>query len=262
MEDNDNLESWENFFSLVFGIVTEILFKRETESLVVADSIQTRLCCCIQSILNLKDYLHLTRVQSFQEGEITMAEEILTVLDHMITNLEQEERYWCMKIERLFNQGGHDDNMPSLIFVQYHFSGLPGRPKFHLDVDQIESLRAMGFSFTNISKMFGISRSTLYRHCADLGIVHRRITDISDQELDVTIIKLKEVLPHVGERVIIGHLRQSGIFVQRERVRQSIHRVDPLNTALRWNFHIIRRTYSVPGPNSLWHIGKHFSTIV
>ena len=191
-----------------------------------------------------------------------MAEEILTVLDHMITNLEQEERYWCMKIERLFNQGGHDDNMPSLIFVQYHFSGLPGHPKFHLDVDQIESLRAMGFSFTNISKMFGISRSTLYCHCADLGIVHRRITDISDQELDVTIIKLKEVLPHVGERVIIGHLRQFGIFVQRERVRQSIHRVDPLKTALRWNFRIIRRTYSVPGPNSLWHIGKHFSTIV
>ena len=96
--------------SLVFGIVTEILFRRETESLVVADSIQTRLCCRIESIVNLKDYLHLTQVQSVQEGEITTAEEILTVLDHMVTNLEQEERYWCMKIERLFNQGGHDEH--------------------------------------------------------------------------------------------------------------------------------------------------------
>ena len=180
---------------------------RETESLVVADSIQTRLCCCIESIVNLKDYLHLTRVQNFQEGEITMAEEILTVLDIMLTNLEQEGRYWCMKIERLFNQGGHDDNMPSLIFVQYHFNGLPGHPKFHLDDDPIESLRAMGFSFTNISKMFGISHSMLYCHCSDFGVVHRRITDISDKELDVTIMKLKEVLSHVGERVIIGHLQ-------------------------------------------------------
>ena len=161
-----------------------------------------------------------------------MAEEILTVLDHMITNLEQEERYWCMKIERLFNQGGHNDNMLSLIFVQYHFSGLPGRPKFHLDVDQIESLSAMGFSFTNISKMFGISRSTLYRHCADLGVDHRRITDISGQKLDVTIMKLKEVLPHVGERVIIGHLRQSGIYVQGERGSGSPYTVLTLQTLL------------------------------
>uniref|UniRef100_A0A1X7VRJ2 Integrase core domain-containing protein n=1 Tax=Amphimedon queenslandica TaxID=400682 RepID=A0A1X7VRJ2_AMPQE len=44
----------------------------------------------------------------------------------------------------------------------------------------------------------------------------------------------------------------------RERVRRAIHHVDRLNTALQWNFHILRRTYSVPGPNSLWHIdGNH-----
>ena len=38
MEHNNNLESGENFFSLVFGIVTEILIKRKMESLIVADS--------------------------------------------------------------------------------------------------------------------------------------------------------------------------------------------------------------------------------
>ena len=31
---------------------------------------------------------------------------------------------------------------------------------------------------------------------------------------------------------------------------------DPINTALRWREITPRRPYSVPRPNSLWHIGK------
>ena len=36
-------------------------------------------------------------------------------------------------------------------------------------------------------------------------------------------------------------------------MRESIHRVDPINTALRWLRRNPRWVYSVPGPNSLWH---------
>ena len=44
--------------------------------------------------------------------------------------------------------------------------------------------------------------------------------------------------------------------VTRSRLRQAIHDVDPINTALRWGGTVrSRRPYSVPGPNSLWHIG-------
>ena len=43
----------------------------------------------------------------------------------------------------------------------------------------------------------------------------------------------------------------------RQRVRHAIQLSDPLNTPLRWGAGIVtRRPYSVPGPNSLWHIGK------
>ena len=70
------------------------------------------------------------------------------------------------------------------------------------------------------------------------------------------------MLPHVGERIIIGHVRSLGLHITRERVRQSIRRVDPVNTSLRWHLHISRRTYSVPGPNSLWHIGNNYFLIV
>ena len=54
-----------------------------------------------------------------------------------------------------------------------------------------------------------------------------------------------------------GSLRAQGIKVTRERVRTALRLIDPLNSAQRWPLLITRRhPYSVPGPNSLWHIGK------
>ena len=58
--------------------------------------------------------------------------------------------------------------------------------------------------------------------------------------------------------MLAGILQSQGIFVQRGRLRDSIHRTDPINTALRMNQLVRRRPYSVRGPNSLWHIdGNH-----
>ena len=47
-----------------------------------------------------------------------------------------------------------------------------------------------------------------------------------------------------------------GFNVTRERIRQAVRENDPIHTALRWRGELVRRQpYSVPGPNSLWHIG-------
>ena len=47
-----------------------------------------------------------------------------------------------------------------------------------------------------------------------------------------------------------------GYRVPREKIRNVIRATDPTNTALQWRSLTPRRPYSVPGPNSLWHIGK------
>ena len=46
------------------------------------------------------------------------------------------------------------------------------------------------------------------------------------------------------------------MVVQRYRIRESIIilRTDPLRRSLRWHQAVTRRTYSVKGANSLWHI--------
>ena len=49
----------------------------------------------------------------------------------------------------------------------------------------------------------------------------------------------------------------------RDRVRQAIRVTDPLSVALRSLPAVIsRRPYSVPGPNSLWHIGTLIIVII
>ena len=68
-------------------------------------------------------------------------------------------------------------------------------------------------------------------------------------------------MPEIGERMTMGALRSRGITVPRRRVRQMLHKVEPISAALRWYSKIKRKPYSVPGPNSLWHIGENDDVI-
>ena len=62
---------------------------------------------------------------------------------------------------------------------------------------------------------------------------------------------------HWGESLVAGRLRAQGYKVTRQRIRTTLCAIDPLSVALRWPGGLTRRhPYSVPGPNSLWHIGK------
>jgi len=62
-------------------------------------------------------------------------------------------------------------------------------------------------------------------------------------------------------QMVSGYLRASGLVVQRNRVRQSLKRIDPLGSACRWGKAVTRRTYSVPTPNSLWHLDSHMKLV-
>ena len=87
-----------------------------------------------------------------------------------------------------------------------------------------------------------------------------RYTDISDSSLDEIIRAFKADQPHCGFSMVQGHLLANGVKVQR-RIRESLQRIDPVGVLHRWQQTINRRSYSVPGPNSLWHINGHHSLI-
>lgn len=57
---------------------------------------------------------------------------------------------------------------------------------------------------------------------------------------------------------LMGHLRSRNIKVQRSRLRDALHLVDPEGVERRKRKTVTRRVYSVPCPNFLWHIdGTH-----
>ncbi len=60
-----------------------------------------------------------------------------------------------------------------------------------------------------------------------------------------------------------GHLQSRGLYIQRRRLIEALHNIDPvgdnLNVGILW--YTEEHTCSVPGPNSLWHIDGHHSLI-
>ena len=85
---------------------------------------------------------------------------------------------------------------------------------------------------------------------------------LSDSELHSIILHLQSDMAALGQTMVWGRLRSMGFCVTRERVRNAVHAVDPIETALRWRGQQIhRQPYRVPGPNSLWHLGKEYDCI-
>ncbi|XP_060887963.1 uncharacterized protein LOC132958896 [Labrus mixtus] len=89
------------------------------------------------------------------------------------------------------------------------------------------------------------------------------VDDDADEELDRIVSEVHRSHPNTGYKLMRGHLNARGVRVPISRLRESLHRVDAEGVYMRpLRLHVIRRRqYSVPGPNSLWHIDGHHKLI-
>ncbi len=142
---------------------------------------------------------------------------------------------------------------------QLHFvcptnAGSRGRPRLVIPQEQLEGLRSLGFSWTGIAKMLGVSERTIRRRRATFNMpsTGQASSQIDDDEIDRKIQSILQTSPNSGERMIMGWCRGQGLHVQRWRIRNSMWRVDPIGRKLRRRTITKRRVYSVPTPNALW----------
>ncbi|XP_030580597.1 uncharacterized protein LOC115776936 [Archocentrus centrarchus] len=96
---------------------------------------------------------------------------------------------------------------------------------------------------------------------ADYGVrVSDLFSNIGDDELDGVVRDILSYHPNTGYKMMLGYLNARGIHIQRRRVQEAMRRVDQQGILMR-TFQlqtVQRRRYSVPAPNSLWHIdGNH-----
>ena len=88
-------------------------------------------------------------------------------------------------------------------------------------------------------------------------------TELSDEDLSSMIREFRQDNPDVGESMVAGLLRAQGYRVVRARIRNALRSSDPLSAASRWPGGLTRRRiYSVAGPNSLWHVGESFKSVL
>ncbi len=87
-------------------------------------------------------------------------------------------------------------------------------------------------------------------------------SQISNEELDVKILRFRESHgSYTGRSLVTGHLRSLGLRIQQWRIRDALARIEPADSRIRWACLIRRRKYTVPSPNSHWHLDGHHSLI-
>jgi hypothetical protein len=134
-----------------------------------------------------------------------------------------------------------------------------GRPMISITEQELTDLLQFQFTQVEIAKLFGCSSKTIRRRILQFGLDDFTMYDnITDLELDTIVANFVVSFPSAGQKTLEGYLQSLGHRVQRWRIRESLRRVDPWGVEQRSRRILHRRTYSVPGPNSLWHIdGMH-----
>ena len=102
-----------------------------------------------------------------------------------------------------------------------------GRPALLIEEEQLSFFVDNGFKVEDMALMLGCSKRTVERRLSTYNLSTRNYTAITDHELDEQVQELCSVFPRCGEKLVHGRLRAQGVYVQRQRVRQSLHRVDP-----------------------------------
>ena len=238
----ENMTALDDFISNVEILLNEC---DRREDVVESDTVEYmigRIETCRRSLKGLKDNITLI----YLEVGVTDPVSFNRHLSGLLEEIRKIESEWKIKKATSFHGGSPD-------YSHLHCQRIPspGRPKCIINFDQLAFLREQGFNVTEISKMFDVSRQTLYTRCEEIGFdITKKYTDISDSELDELMKNIKMEHHLCGERILHGILR-----------------VDPINTALRWIHANPRCVYSVAGPNDLWHNDglhklKHWGIIV
>ena len=179
--------------------------------------------------------------------------QVYRVLSDMVGRLKSLRRLWSEQL----------DNLASLFdlvryrapYVTPETTGI-GRPRFDITSNQLDYLRSLSFSWTEIAHLLGVSRMAIYRRRVEYGLMDETSRTLSDGDLSEVLCDQRIELPELGETMAAGHLRSMGYRVPRQQLRKGLRRTGPLSVALIWNMKITCRPYTVSGPNNLWHIGK------
>ena len=123
--------------------------------------------------------------------------------------------------------------------------------KFQISKQLLKNLIKEGLTTNEISKTVCVSERTIYQRMLEYGLKKREFSKITDEQLDTEVLALTKEFPFNSELMLAHLLKGRGLYVQRFRLRDSIHRVDKDGIEARTRRRLIRRTYNLKGPSHL-----------
>ena len=127
----------------------------------------------------------------------------------------------CERFSNLCTKPVVSINAPH-VEIQPHCSG---RPVLCINVDQVEMLRQVGYSWQEVADAVGVSRTTLWGRLREQNVT---LSPYTDDELDELVKSIQRDFPNAGLVMVQGYLQSRGVQVQRYRVRQSVAQNYPI----------------------------------
>ena len=85
---------------------------------------------------------------------------------------------------------------------------------------------------SKIARGAHVHRNTIHNYLNEYNISHG-FSDISDNDLDDVVQQFRDNNPHLGLRFLMSYVSRHSLRIQKQRLRDSVHRVDPVSNMLR-----------------------------
>ena len=221
----------------------------EMERHYLSDNIDTCGFCARRG----EDFVGLLRVCASvlaQQNNLTVS--LTREIQELISRLESNVFHFQARQD--FVLEGDSLELPQSYTCETMQNGRQGGPVYKITEFQIWGLRSVGFTWRKIASFFSVSERTLRRQSQEMGwpMREQEFSQISDDALDIVVRNILSLSSNSGERMVLWALRGRSLLVQRNRVRESIFRVDPVSRALRRFRTVQRRVYNVTKPNAPW----------
>ena len=258
------IHAWESFFDEVSSFLRSVERQSDTrhasESFThyVLEKITVYMSSIHLLLHHMRETTADTNVTRLDPGQSLLISDFILMLYVVYRHLRTTAHEWDLYLDEIYQ---HSHSAMYLAPTLSESQRRRGRPRFDISCDQLEYLylSSMSFSWTKIAAMLGVSRMTIYRRRIEYGIASSSGISISDDDLKSVLQQVSAEQPALGETMMWGRIKSMGFHVTRKRLRFALREIDPLQRALRWSTQLARRQpYSVPGPNSLWHIGKYY----
>ena len=134
------------------------------------------------------------------EDELERIDQIIEAvhcLDSAIRLPEDISRYISTAKRIIENSSSTSSGTPRIL------TGVPGRPSYDINKDQLQPLIDLGFNVPQISELLQVSKRTIERRLAEYDISARSYSTITDEELDNQVKDIKLFNPNVGSKILL-----------------------------------------------------------